>query len=530
MRNFIRSLLVACGLSLAMVPTQASTTPITPVVQLDSGPVRGLDRNKMQVFLGIPYAAPPVGRLRWMPPAPPRHWAGVLKAARFGSNCAQNDDLGVFAQAGGNEDCLYLNVYVSKEAAQSNRKLPVMVWIHGGALLVGAGRDYNPMKLAVEGKAVLVTINYRVGLLGFFADSVIDREGHEFANYGLMDQLSALGWVQRNIAGFGGDPGNVTIFGESSGGCSVFALMASPEAAGKFQHVIAMSGAAIVLKFPTFGSPKPLNYAEQVGASFAKAVGCARSDVGGCLRKLTTRQILTNQTPYAFRQPIIDGKLLPMTPAQAFQTGKFNHVTLVNGNTQNEGTFFMGLPENATGVAMTAQEYPNQLLSFYTDKSLTDRVLKEYPLKDYNTPSEAWAAAVTSSLFACPALAIDRWLADKIPVYTYEFADRTAPSYLNPTTFPQGAAHTSELPYIFPGFHGGAGRPINLNPLQEKLETAMVAYWTRAWNATRQDPTWPRYSPAQEDFMTLILPSPHMTAGQFSDLHHCAFWDSTRLY
>jgi para-nitrobenzyl esterase len=530
MQNLIRSLLIVCGVSLAAGSTHASPKPVTPLVQLDSGSVRGIDQDDMHVFLGIPYAAPPVGKLRWMPPEPPKHWAGVLNATKFGSNCAQNDDLGVFAKAGGDEDCLYLNVYVSKEAAESHRKLPVLVWIHGGALLVGAGRDYNPIKLAAEGKAVVVTINYRVGLLGFFANPAIDREGHEFANYGFMDQLSALGWVQRDIAGFGGNPGNVTIFGESSGGCSVFALMAAPQAAGKFQHVIAMSGAAIALIFPTFGSPKPLNYGEQVGASFAKKVGCADGDVAGCLRKLTTRQILANQTRFAFRQPIIDGRLLPTTPAKAFRTGNFNHVTLVNGSTQNEGTFFAGLPENATGVAMTAQDYPNQLLTFYTDKALTERILKEYPLKDYNTPSEAWAAAVTSSLFACPALAIDRWLADKIPVYAYEFADRTAPSYLNPTTFPQGAAHTSELPYIFPGFHGGAGRPITLNPLQEILSDQMVAYWTHAWDSTALELTWPRYNPAQDDFMTLILPSPHMTSGQFSNLHHCAFWDSTGLY
>ena len=530
MQNLIKSLLVTCWVSLATLPAQASAPPGTPVVQLDSGAVRGTDRDQMHVFLGIPYAMPPVGKLRWMPPEPPKHWDGVLSTTQFGNNCAQNDDLGVFAKAGGNEDCLYLNVYVSKEATASHQKLPVMVWIHGGALLVGAGRDYDPVKLAVEGKAVVVTINYRVGLLGFFANTAIDREGHEFANYGFMDQIAALGWVQHNITGFGGDPGNVTVFGESSGGCSLFALMASPDAAGKFQHVIAMSGAAIVLTFPTFGSPKPLDYGEQVATNFAKAVGCADGDVAGCLRKLTTQQILAHQTEFAFRQPVIDGKLLPVTPSEAFRTGKFNHVTLVNGNTQNEGNFFVGLPENATGVAMTAEDYPNQLLTYYVDKALTDRVRKEYPLKDYNTPSEAWAAAVTSSLFACPGLAIDRWLADKIPVYAYEFADRTAPSYLKPTTFPQGAAHTSELAYIFPGFHGGAGLPISLNPLQEKLSDQMVAYWTQAWNASAQESTWPRYRPAQENFMTLILPSPHMTVGQFSNLHHCAFWDSTHLY
>ena len=526
MNNFINSLLIAGGLSVAAATVHAAT----PVLQLDSGPIRGIDQNDMEAYLGIPYAAPPVGALRWMPPQPPAHWTAVMNATHFGSDCAQNADLGVFARAGGSEDCLYLNIYVSKKAAQRTQKLPVMVWIHGGALLVGSGRDYNPEKLAIEGKAVVVTINYRLNLFGIFAIPAIDREGHEFANYDLLDQQFALSWVQRNIAAFGGDPRNITVFGESSGGCSILEQMASPGAAGKFQHAIVMSGAAAVLKFPAFGSVKPLSYAEKVGASFAKTVGCVGGDVAACLRKLTTRQILAGEATFAFRQPVIDGTVLPMTPSQAFQTGKFNHVSLINGNTQNEGTFFVGLPENATGVAMTAQDYPNQIRSYYIDAALSARVLQEYPLKDYNTPSEAWAAAVTSSLFACPALAVDRWLADKIPVYTYEFADRTAPTYLQPTTFPTGAAHTSELPYIFPGFHGGAGLPVTLNPLQEKLSDQMVAYWAQGWDATAREAIWPRYNPAQNDFMTFVLPSAHMTSGRFSDLHHCAFWDKTGLY
>jgi para-nitrobenzyl esterase len=190
----------------------------TSVSKIDSGPVRGVDDGEMLSYLGIPYAAPPVGELRWRPPQAPRSWAETYDADKSGNACVQNADLGAFATAGGSEDCLYLNVYLPRAAVQARKPLRVFVWIHGGSLWVGQGSDYDPRKLALDGEAVVVSLNYRLGMFGFFAHPAIDGEGHPFANYGQMDQSFALDWVKRNIAAFGGDPNNITSAGDSSGG------------------------------------------------------------------------------------------------------------------------------------------------------------------------------------------------------------------------------------------------------------------------------------------------------------------------
>lgn len=506
----------------------AQTTQPTSVLQTDSGPIRGAVNNGMNSYLGIPYAAPPVGALRWMPPRRPNPWKAVREAGNYGSSCPQGAYLGVFGKAGGSEDCLNLNVFVSTQAVQSGRKLPVLVWIHGGALKVGSSRDYDAGKLARDGRVVVVTINYRLGVLGFFAHPAIDKEHHNVANYGLLDQNLALDWVQRNIAAFEGDPGNVTIFGESSGGNSVFWHIASPISAGKFQHAIAMSGATGMLKFPAVGSPRPLDFAEDRGLEFAKAAGCGGQGAD-CLRKLSLDQILALQQPYMFSQVIIDGKIMPMPPADALRSGKFNHVTLINGSTLDEGTFFVGFPENETGKPIRPEDYGSMLERFY-GKDLAQEILKEYPQDRYNSPSEAYAAADTDSQFACPARAVDRWLSDKIPVYAYEFADTTAPSYLQPTTFTLLAAHTFELPYIFAGFHGGAGVPVALNSLQNKLSEVMIKYWANAGHANDTEAEWPQYDTAKDNFLRFTLPEPRMISQNFSAVHHCEYWDKTGRY
>jgi len=198
-----------------------------------------------------------------------------MKATTLASSCAQNADLGVFARAGGSEDCLYLNVYRGAAQGSVPRKLPVFVWFHGAALQIGQGGDYDPAKLAIKGGALVVTLNYRLGLFGFLSHPALDGEGHDFANYGLMDQQAALRWVQRNAAAFGGDPANVTIAGESSGGNSVMAHIAAPQSAGLFQHAISMSGGGIMARHPAFGAPRPLAVAREVGLAFAREAGCA---------------------------------------------------------------------------------------------------------------------------------------------------------------------------------------------------------------------------------------------------------------
>ena len=512
------------GLFLSPAPA-LSQAPLD--VTVEQGRVSGTGTGDLQSWLGLPYAAPPVGPLRWQPPRPAATWPGTRKANTVASACAQNADLGVFARAGGSEDCLYLNVYRSAAAATEGKKLPVFVWIHGGALQVGQGADYDPVKMATRGKAVVVTLNYRLGVFGFFAHKALDGEGHPFANYGLMDQQAALRWIKANIASFGGDPGNMTIAGESSGGNSVMLQIASPLAANTFQHAIAMSGAGVMTRHPGFGAPRPLAVAQDLGAGLAREVGCT-SNMAACLRALPTKRILDAQTAYILNEAIIDGTVIPAHPSDIFRSGRINPVTLVAGSTRDEARFFVALPELATGKPMTAADYPVWLKAQYGE-ALAPRVAREYPLDRYDSPSEAFAAAATDSMFACTGAAMHRTLAGRIPVYAYEFSDATAPSYVGPTSFPLLASHTYELAYIFPGFRGGADVTVRLNPLQEKLSDQMIDLFAHvATLPGRAD--WPRYDAARDNVMTFKLPAAELVAGRFVTFHRCAFWDRANIY
>lgn len=513
----------AAGLFSASAPAKDPT-----LIRTHSGPVIGTEKEGVISWLGLPYAAPPVNQLRWQPPHAVASWSTPRKANALANRCAQNADLGDFASAGGSEDCLYLNVYRPAVSGKEDKRLPVFVWIHGGALQVGQGADYDPSKLVTQGKAVVVTLNYRLGVFGFLSVSGLDSEGHESVNYGLMDQQAALRWVQKNISAFGGDPSNVTIAGESSGGNSVMAHIVAPGSAGLFQHVLSMSGAAIMSRYPAFGAPHPLKVAQETGAEFARALGCNPED-SGCLRAVPTQRILKMQTPYLQNQLIIDGSVIPIHPADAYKNGNINPVTLINGTTRDEGHFFVALPELMNGKSLQAKTYPEWIGHQYGD-TLKSRVLAEYPLSDYENPSEAFAATVTDSLFSCPARALNQALSDKITVYAYEFSDRTAPSYVGPTTFPLLAAHTFELAYLFPGFHGGSSAHITLNPLQEKLSDEMVSYFVAMEKMSSREQAWSRYSPQRDNFMTFALPAATMVSGRFSDDHHCAFWDQQGIY
>ncbi|ANI80124.1 carboxylesterase/lipase family protein [Sphingobium sp. EP60837] len=496
------------------------------IVEIDSGPVRGIVRQGMLAYLGVPYAAPPLGELRWMPPQRPERWSEVRDCSEYGNDSLQDADLGVFARAGGDEDCLYLNVFVPQHAHVGDKGLPVMVWIHGGATRVGSGRDYDPSKIVLQGNTIVITFNYRLGILGYFSHPEIDAEGHPFGNYGVLDQQLVLDWVQRNIAAFGGDPGNVTVFGESSGGNSTFGHIISPLSKGKFQHAISMSGGAIALKSPIFGAPVPLEKARQTGIEFAMAVEC---ESAAELRQLSARQILAMQAPYVrAHQFIIDGTIIPTHPSEAFRSGNFNRVTVVSGHTADEGAFFSGFVENATGRPMEEAEYLAELDSYFGD--LASKVIQEYPVNNYDSVAEAYAAVFTDYMFACTGRAILKMISRYTPTYAYDFADKTAPSYLEPTTFPLGAAHTYELPYLFTGFRGGGGLPVALNALQHKLSDIMIRYWTTVSQAAEREDEWSRYDPELDNFLILKLPEPRMVSGRFSKVYHAEFWDSIGIY
>ena len=245
-----------------------------PVAGTANGAVLGLASGAVNEFLGIPYAAPPVGPLRWKPPQPAASWAGVRAATAFAPHCPQ--PASPFGKASTSEDCLYLNVYTPSHQ-QPGARNPVMVWIHGGALVTGESDDYNPAKLVADGVTV-VTINYRLGALGFLADPALADAKGQSGDYGLMDQQAALRWVQRNIANFGGDPGDVTIFGESAGGLSTLSQVASPQAKGLFEKAIVESGSYNLTQ-------ASLATAETAGEAFATKAGCA-SGTAACLRGL----------------------------------------------------------------------------------------------------------------------------------------------------------------------------------------------------------------------------------------------------
>ena len=338
-------------------------SPGDPVIVTENGRLQGVVGTQWVAYQGIPYAAPPMGMLRWMPPQAFGRWKGIFQATLPGSVCPQLDQTGKTDL--GSEDCLFLNIYTP---LGKNRVKPagraVMVWIHGGGLTKGAGSDFDPTPLVEGGDVIVVTINYRLGVLGFLAHPALDAEGHLAGNYGFMDQQYALGWVQRNIAAFGGDPGRLTIFGESAGGLSIYSQLASPLAAGLFQRAIAQSGAYAGFAPDYRANILPLATGETMGGgpnvisgtALAIDVGCA-SQTAACLRAVdSTTLVNTQQTIF----PFLDGAVLTQTPGDAFSSGHFNRVPVITGNNRDEYRYFVATDFNLNPKfgPVTVANYP----------------------------------------------------------------------------------------------------------------------------------------------------------------------------
>src|SRR5580704_13118267 len=309
-------------------------------IRTESGSVEGSTSTdgKVQIFKGIPYAAPPVGALRWKEPQPVANWQGVRKATEFGARCMQGNVFGdmVFRDAGPSEDCLYLNVWTPKTSPDA--KLPVMVWIYGGGFQAGATSEprQEGEHLAHKG-VVVVSMNYRLGIFGFFSHPELTKESPHQAsgNYGLLDQAAALRWVRKNIAAFGGDPENITIFGESAGSLSVSALMASPVSKGMIHRAIGESGAFFGGTLPA----KPLPESEQDGVKFASSIG---ADSLEKLRAMTSQETLdaASKDKNAFHfGPNIDGYFFPVSPAEIYAKGNEAHIALLAGWNHDEGNY-----------------------------------------------------------------------------------------------------------------------------------------------------------------------------------------------
>jgi len=525
-----------------------------PVVQTAEGPVRGFVKDGVYEFLGIPYAAPPISteptaapcsptNLRWCPPVRHERWTEVLNATAYAPICAQTNEFGVFAgPPNDNEDCLFLNVFTPK--LRESGRLPVIVWIHGGGNVDGETPGYDGSRLAAEG-TVVVSMEYRLNVMGWLAHPALDHEGHLFGNYGVLDQQLALKWVQSNIAEFGGDKDNVTVGGQSSGALNAALSMVSPLAKGLLHRVICQSYCPAPLLPGGFSVELPT--AEARGIAFSVAAGCGSGTdaaTAACLRSLTSTQAETiaGKGNFIGGQGIIDGQIVPSQPMTLFANGQFNHVPLINGNTEDEHTFFLAITEynsntdNALRTPTTAAQYVNHVNAAYATPpypaGTAAAVLALYPLSAYATPELAYDRVGTDSAI-CGQRILDKILAPQIPVYVYEFDDRTAPFY-----FPQMpgfiplAYHTADIQYLFPLWHGGPGgieHPLNARQLN--LSDELVAAWTnfaRTGNPNGHgNKPWPRYTtepgPAwlRQDLRGLST----LTDTQYSALRHCDFWD-----
>jgi para-nitrobenzyl esterase len=356
---------------LAAAALGAARVASPPRVTIDTGIVEGLDTAGVIVFRGIPYADPPVGALRWRPPQPAKPWRGVRAAQQLGRNCIQHqpyDDIDPF-KAGVSEDCLYLNVWTSSLPRPASRvPRPVLVWIHGGGFWAGFGGEerHSGARLAQKG-AVVVTLNYRLGPLGFLAHPGLAAESpqHAAGNYGLLDQIAALQWVKRNVARFGGDPSRVTIFGESAGGMSVGSLIASPLAKGLFQRAILESGTGV-----SIGITQP-DTARALALRFAESVGVLGdgADAARQLRAINPDTLLAASLsasrgggPRFF--PTVDGWVLPHPVDSAIALGAANIVPVIAGSNRDEGDEWMGAPTRSFARLMSSRGAPTYVYIF----------------------------------------------------------------------------------------------------------------------------------------------------------------------
>jgi para-nitrobenzyl esterase len=483
---------------------------LAPLALTADGWVQGMTAGATDEYLGIPYAAPPVGALRWRPPQPAAPWTGVRAATSFAPHCPQPPS--AFGVTSTSEDCLYLNVFTP--AGGAGRDLPVMVWLHGGSLLVGESDDYGPAALVRDG-VIVVTINYRLGALGFLADAALaSRPGGPSGDYGLEDQQAALRWVQRNIGSFGGDPDDVTLAGESAGGLSVLAQLASPGARGLFRRAIIESGTYNLTQ-------QPLAAAEAAGAAFAAKVGCAASNAA-CLRRLPVATIIDHED-FSGYTPDVDGAVLPQPVKTALAAGQFSHVPVIIGTNRDEWRLFVAMAQLGGGPPVTAANYRAMIAATLdVPAAAAAAIAAEYPPGAYSSPSIALGAVGTDAIFACPALTAEVSLARYTPVYAYEFNDRSSPErYLGPVGFSYGAAHESELQYLFD--LADTPYPGPLSAAQQRLTQTMKLYWTSFVKAGIPAARWPRFTGSGQQALFLVPPRPRVETDYAAE-HHCAFW------
>lgn len=515
---FARLLLLGSSLALA---ASAMAAPADQVTAADGATYVGNTSPTGRQFLGIRYAQPPLGKLRWVAPQPLGVTSARQSAQALPPRCVQPTDMWNFNPKPGDamqgsEDCLFLNIYTPRVGGA---RKPVMVWIHGGGFVTGAGGDYDPHLLAERQDVIVVTINYRLGALGFLSHPSF---GDESGNFGLLDQQMALRWLQRNVSAFGGDPAKLTIFGESAGGVSVCAQLKSPGAAGLFSRAIIESGPCVAF---------PRAMADEKGRRFATAAGCTGDgpDAIECLRALpawtaaanTAGDVGIGDTPWALVQGT---RTLPDDPA-VLERGAFNRVPVLNGSNLDEGRLFA-----LTNLARlgTRDAYVENLKLAYGERA--PAVLAAYPPERYPSAAMAYANYITDWLFACPALSANTAMAQHTPVYAYEFADRDAPAPApRPETFGSlGAFHASEIQYIFQTPSALSG-PATFSPAQQRLADRLQRAWA-AFASTGNpsiagEPAWEPVLPGRDRIRILDTSAPRTTP-DFAARHRCAFWNA----
>lgn len=473
----------------------APETPVDPTIAtVETGQLKPLQANGVLAFKGVPFAAPPVGDLRWQAPQPALSWEGVREATRYGDICTQkmpNPDNGI-GQLPASEDCLTLNIFTQNLNANARR--PVMVWIHGGGFVNGSGSAelYDGSELASRG-VIVVTINYRLGRFGSFAHPLLTAEanGGLVANYGMMDMIASLEWVQRNIGAFGGDANNVTIFGESAGGMAVQKLMTSPNARGLFHKAIVQSGAGREnVVYLDRESPRGLPSAESEGAAFIKSLGIDASSTAD-LRAIPAADILGAGDPSTFSGggPIIDDRLLPMPVEKAFAIGEQARVPYLVGYNSAE---FPSKPEDVDAsltrtLGATTAELP-QLVATYEDTG------------------DMAARIVGDIIFAEPA----RHLAGLHtttgqPTFLYRF-DVLSTSVRGRY---KGTPHAQERQYVFNTLHTS---PYPADDNDKVQANYAVTYWTNFAKSGDPNgegiPAWPRYTAATDHLLEFTNDGP----------------------
>lgn len=514
------------GISALVLAFAASTSAqADPILNTDQGQARGVSANGVSKFLGLPFAAPPTGALRWKAPQAPSAWSGVRDATQFGNTCPQ--EASAFSGRSETEDCLYLNVY--RPDNSTGQPLPVMVWLHGGGYVLGAGSYYDGAPLAKQANAVVVTVNYRLGIFGFAALPGLQAE-NPAANYGIQDQQAALRWVKQHASRIGGDANRVTLFGQSAGGNSACVHIVSPGSAGLFHGAISQSGPCVLLRNVPLATLRADTEAVAQGLNCPNGpqqLACMRQQSTAALMNATppNLDIIYNSPPWV---PAIDGVVLPEAADKLLRTGRINKVPVMFGGNHDEGRLFVAMTFHLTaaprGVTSTDHRQALQRMVGATLTPLFADVL--YPASRYGgSYDKALAAAVTDNFYACSWLSDTKTLSGLTRAYAYEFNDPNAPGAAPDPYFTWDAYHSAELSYLF---QGDTPSPL-FTPAQQTMADQLVKYWANF--AAKGNPNGPGL-PQWRRFDRLTAPVQNLAPnavltrdwGHFEADHQCGAW------